>query len=29
MFSNLFKQADAYDDYLKTNFGCVERLEEI
>ena len=27
-FKHLFKKADAYDDYLKKEFGCVERLEE-
>jgi serine protease Do len=27
-FQNLFKQADQYDDFLKKEYGCVERLEE-
>jgi serine protease Do len=27
-FRNLFKQADHYDDYLKQEFGCTDRLEE-
>jgi serine protease Do len=27
-FQNLFKKADEYDDYLKKEFGCIERLEE-
>lgn len=27
-FRNLFKQADHYDDYLKNEYGCLERLEE-
>lgn len=27
-FRNLFDQADHYDDYLKNEFGCIERLEE-
>ena len=27
-FQNLFKKADEYDDHLKKEFGCVERLEE-
>jgi serine protease Do len=27
-FRNLFSKADAYDDYLKTEFACVDRLEE-
>jgi serine protease Do len=27
-FRNLFQQADHYDDYLKTEFGCLNRLEE-
>ncbi|HMR91262.1 MAG TPA: trypsin-like peptidase domain-containing protein [Chitinophagaceae bacterium] len=27
-FRNLFQQADHYDDYLKKEFGCQERLEE-
>lgn len=27
-FRNLFKQADYYDDYLKTEYGCTDRLEE-
>lgn len=28
-FNNLFKNADHYDDLLKKEFGCVERLEEV
>lgn len=28
-FNNLFKNADQYDDLLKTQYGCVERLEEV
>jgi serine protease Do len=28
-FKNLFEQADHYDDYLKDEFGCIARLEEI
>jgi serine protease Do len=28
IFRNLFKQADYYDDFLKTEYGCVDRLEE-
>ena len=28
IFQHLFKKADEYDDYLKKEFGCVERLEE-
>ena len=27
-FRELFTQADHYDDYLKREFGCTERLEE-
>jgi len=27
-FENLFKKADAYDDLLKKEFGCLERLTE-
>jgi serine protease Do len=27
-FNNLFKKADEYDDMLKTNYGCIDRLEE-
>lgn len=27
-FRNLFRQADHYDDFLKNEFGCLERLEE-
>ncbi len=27
-FRNLFQKADYYDDYLKQQYGCVERLEE-
>jgi len=27
-FKDLFDQADYYDDYLKAEFGCLERLEE-
>jgi len=27
-FSNLFKQADRYDEILKKQYGCLERLEE-
>ena len=27
-FRNLFSKADTYDDQLKTEFGCVDRLEE-
>lgn len=27
-FRNLFSQADHYDDYLKKEFSCLERLEE-
>ncbi len=27
-FQDLFKKADDYDDYLKKEFGCLERLEE-
>jgi len=28
VFNNLFKKADFYDDLLKNEFGCVNRLEE-
>ena len=28
-FRNLFEQADHYDDYLKDEFGCIARLEEV
>ena len=28
-FSNLFKQADHYDDLLKNEFGCTEQMEEV
>ena len=28
MLRNLFQQADAYDDLLKREYGCMERLEE-
>ncbi|MEO7922878.1 MAG: trypsin-like peptidase domain-containing protein [Chitinophagaceae bacterium] len=27
-FRNLFRQADYYDDFLKTEYGCIARLEE-
>jgi serine protease Do len=27
-FRNLFKQADYYDDFLKTEYACTDRLEE-
>ena len=27
-FRNLFQKADYYDDFLKREFGCVDRLEE-
>jgi len=27
-FQTLFKKADEYDDILKREFGCTERLEE-
>ena len=27
-FRNLFQKADYYDDFLKTEYGCVNRLEE-
>lgn len=27
-FKNLFQKADYYDDFLKTEYGCTERLEE-
>lgn len=29
MFNNLFKQADHYDDFLKNEYGCIDRLEEV
>lgn len=28
-FRDLFREADHYDDYLKKEFGCTERLEEV
>lgn len=28
MFSNLFKRADHYDDLLKNEYGCTDRIEE-
>lgn len=28
-FSTLFKNADHYDDLLKTTYGCIDRLEEV
>ncbi len=28
-FKNLFEKADHYDDYLKDEFGCLARLEEV
>lgn len=28
IFSHLFRKADDYDDYLKQEFGCTDRLEE-
>ncbi|MFT3846159.1 MAG: trypsin-like peptidase domain-containing protein [Lacibacter sp.] len=28
IFRNLFQKADIYDDLLKKDFGCVERIEE-
>jgi serine protease Do len=28
VFRHLFKKADEYDDYLKTQYKCTERLEE-
>jgi serine protease Do len=28
VFKNLFTKADAYDDHLKNEFGCIDRLEE-
>ncbi len=28
IFRNLFRQADHYDDFLKKEYGCQERLEE-
>jgi serine protease Do len=27
-FGNLFEKADEYDDFLKKEFGCLQRLEE-
>lgn len=27
-FRNLFQKADYYDDYLKNEYSCVDRLEE-
>jgi serine protease Do len=27
-FDNLFKKADYYDDLLKNDFGCLDRIEE-
>ena len=27
-FRNLFQQADYYDDFLKNEYSCIERLEE-
>ena len=27
-FEKLFKKADEYDDLLKINFGCINRLSE-
>ena len=27
-FRNLFKKADDYDDFLKNEYGCLNRLEE-
>jgi serine protease Do len=27
-FRNLFQKADQYDDFLKTEYGCTDRLEE-
>jgi serine protease Do len=27
-FQHLFKKADEYDDFLKTEYGCTDRLEE-
>ena len=27
-FDNLFKKADYYDDLLKNEFGCMDRIEE-
>lgn len=29
LFRNLFQQADMYDDLLKREYGCEERLEEV
>jgi serine protease Do len=28
VFDNLFKKADYYDDLLKNDFGCLDRIEE-
>ena len=28
-FRELFQQADYFDDYLKKEYGCQDRLEEI
>jgi serine protease Do len=28
IFTNLFQKADEYDDLLKTEYGCIERMEE-
>jgi serine protease Do len=28
VFDNLFKKADFYDDLLKNEYGCLERIEE-
>ena len=28
VFDNLFKKADYYDDLLKNEFGCLDRIEE-
>ena len=28
IFENLFKKADYYDDLLKNDFGCLDRIEE-
>jgi serine protease Do len=27
-FRSLFKKADEYDNFLKTEYGCLDRLEE-
>jgi serine protease Do len=27
-FDNLFKKADFYDDLLKNDYGCLDRIEE-